>query len=400
MMDGDNWVGVRPLRIAISSIGRFHMFDLTRQMVRLGQDVRLYTGYPRFKIDKDLRAVSQTRSLWVLAENLRRRVAPPPRTTWWSDRSLEDFGPWLARNLGDVDILDALAATGWEAGRVLHDRGKPWICNRGSTHILTQKQLLDEEHASWRVPPPFFDLGRPLERCLGEYAEADAIVVPSEFARRSFLDHGVSSERLYKCPYGVDLTHFSPRPVAKENRRFRVVYVGGASLRKGIGYLLEAMQPLLKERVVETWLIGDIAPEVRGILNSHAGEFVHQGVQPRAKLAEYLSRCDAMLLPSIEEGLALVLAQAMACGLSVIATPNTGAEDLFTDGVEGFIVPIRDPKAIREKVQWMLDNPMKRQKMGEAALQRVHQLGGWDAYGDRCLAVYRNVLAQKGCIDD
>jgi len=90
----------------------------------------------------------------------------------------------------------------------------------------------------------------------------------------------------------------------------------------------------------------------------------------------------------------------MACGLSVIATPNTGAEDLFTDGVEGFIVPIRDPKAIREKVQWMLDNPMKRQEMGEAALQRVQQLGGWDAYGDRCLAVYRKVLAQKGCIND
>ena len=78
MMDGDNVVGVRALRIAISSIGRFHMFDLTRQMIRLGQDVRLYTGYPRFKIAKDLCSVSQTRSLWVLAEYLRRRVAPPP----------------------------------------------------------------------------------------------------------------------------------------------------------------------------------------------------------------------------------------------------------------------------------------------------------------------------------
>src|SRR5207245_7281168 len=176
MMDSDNVAAARPLHIAISSIGRFHMFDQTRQMVRLGQDVRLYTGYPRFKIDKDLRSVSQTRSLWVLAEYLRRRVAPPPRTTWWSDHLLEDFGPWLARNLGDVDILDAVAATGWEAGRVLHDRGKPWICNRGSTHILAQKELLDEEHASWRVSPPLFGLGRTLERLWGGLVEAEAIV--------------------------------------------------------------------------------------------------------------------------------------------------------------------------------------------------------------------------------
>src|SRR5207247_7719530 len=113
---------------------------------------------------------------------------------------------------------------------------------------------------------------------------------------------------LYKCPYGVDLTLFSPRPVAKENRRFRVVFVGGASLRKGIGYLLEAMQPLVKERVVETWLIGAIAPEVRGILNGHAGEFVHHGVQPRAKLAGYRPCCDVMLLPSIEAALAVLQA--------------------------------------------------------------------------------------------
>src|SRR5437016_12615932 len=183
-------------RIAISSIGRFHMFDLARQMVRLGQNVRLYTGNPMFKVDTDLRPITETRPFWVIAYHLRWRIRPSPRTTWWDDRSLEDFGPWLAKSIGDVDILDAISGTGCEAGRVLHDQGKPWICNRGSTHILTQKQLLEEEHARWRVRPTFFDLGRPLERCLGEYAEADAIVVPSEFARRSFLDRGVSSERL------------------------------------------------------------------------------------------------------------------------------------------------------------------------------------------------------------
>jgi len=386
-----------PLRIAISSIGRFHMFDLARQMIRLGQDVRLFTGYPMFKVDRDLQPFANTRSMWVLTEHLRKRIPPVPKTTWWADRSLEDFGRWLARGLraAEIDVLDALAGTGLEVGRMLHEEGKPWVCNRGSTHILTQKQLLEDEHARWGALRPYFSQ-EGIERCLAEYAEADAIMVPSEFARRSFIERGIPGERVFKCPYGVDLSLFRPFPPQDHNNRFRVVCVGTCSIRKGIGYLLDAVQPLAKRGTVETWLIGGVAPEARPILEAHAGEFVYQGIQPRAALAAYLSQCDVLVLPSIEEGLALVQAQAMACGLPVIATNNTGAEDLFTDGVEGFILPARDPKAIHEKIQWMLDNPKQLKEMGRAALQRVSHMEGWKAYGDRCLATYRQILAGKG----
>ena len=88
-------------------------------------------------------------------------------------------------------------------------------------------------------------------------------------------------------------------------------------------------------------------------------------------------------MPSIEEGLALVQGQAMACGLPVIATTNTGAEDLFTDGVEGFIVPIRDPEAIREKLLRLYHDPELREEMSRAALSRVQSMAGWDDYGVR-----------------
>ena len=197
------------MRIAISSIGRFHMFDLARQLARLGQEVALYTGYPKQKVDPDLRPVAKTRPFWVVAEYLRRKLLPAPRTTWWADRALEDFGPWLAREIGEADILDALAGTGLETGRILREKGVPWICNRGSTHILAQKRLLEEEHSRWNAPPPYFS-PEGLDRALTEYDEADAIVVPSEFARRSFLEQGTSPERIFKCSYGVDLSLFSP----------------------------------------------------------------------------------------------------------------------------------------------------------------------------------------------
>jgi len=80
--------------------------------------------------------------------------------------------------------------------------------------------------------------------------------------------------------------------------------------------------------------------------------------------------------------LALVLGQAMACGCPVLATTATGAEDLFTDGVEGFIVPDRDVDALAERTQQVADDPQVQQKLRAAGLLRVKQLGGWDQYGD------------------
>jgi glycosyltransferase involved in cell wall biosynthesis len=96
-----------------------------------------------------------------------------------------------------------------------------------------------------------------------------------------------------------------------------------------------------------------------------------------------MSRSHALVLPSIEDGFGLVLSEAMACGCPPIASNNTGAEDLFTDGVEGFLVPIRDPAAITARLQQLADSPELQRRMSAAALARVRSLGGWTDYGDR-----------------
>jgi glycosyltransferase involved in cell wall biosynthesis len=96
-----------------------------------------------------------------------------------------------------------------------------------------------------------------------------------------------------------------------------------------------------------------------------------------------MSRSHVLALPSVEEGLALVLGQAMACGCPVVATAATGAEDLFTDGIEGFIIPPRDPIALADRLQQLAGDPDLRARMSAAALARVKHLGGWDRYGDQ-----------------
>jgi glycosyltransferase involved in cell wall biosynthesis len=100
-------------------------------------------------------------------------------------------------------------------------------------------------------------------------------------------------------------------------------------------------------------------------------------------MIELMSTSDVLVLPSIEDGFGLVMAEAMACGCPVIASTNTGGDDLYTDGVEGFIVPIRDPQAILDRMQLLTDDPVLTRTMRAAAVKRVQMMGGWSAYGDR-----------------
>ena len=382
----------KPLRVAVATIGRFWMFDLARQLRTFGDEVQLFTGYPLMKVDADLRPITRTRPWWTLATYARMLVAPPVTGTWWAQRNLDDFGSWLSRTLDpkSVDILDAIAATGLEAGRALHREGKRWICNRGSTHILAQKALLEEEHRRWGARAP--DFSRGIDRCLAEYEESDAIVVPSHFVKHSFGEHGVPLDKVSVCPYGVDLTMFAPQP--KQDGRFRVLFVGAYSLRKGIGDLFEAVRPLVTKRQCELWMVGSETPDGRPLVERNADIIINKGSQPRRSLSWFYSQATVLVLPSVEEGLALVLAQAMACGVPVIASENTGARDLIVDGVEGFIVPPRAPEQIRERLQWMMDNPERRNEMAAAARARVADFGGWNEFTQASRAIYRRLVAQ------
>jgi alpha-maltose-1-phosphate synthase len=118
-------------------------------------------------------------------------------------------------------------------------------------------------------------------------------------------------------------------------------------------------------------------------------EFV--GHLPQDQLPAVMSSSHVLLLPSLEDGFGMVMAQAMACGCPVISSVNTGGPDLFTDGVEGFIVPIRSPEAIAARLQQLADDPTLQQRLSEAALARVQKIGGWHEYGEAWMKVLRSL---------
>jgi glycosyltransferase involved in cell wall biosynthesis len=302
------------------------------------------------------------------------------------------FDRWVADRLAPCDVFDCMSSFGVASHRTAHEKYQALsVCSRGSSHIRYQDRLLTEEYARWgipRKPTSRYFIAREFE----EYEYCDMITVPSSFVYRSFLEEGVSAEKLELLPYGVDLSEF--KSVPKEDDIFRVIYVGGLNIRKGTPYLLEALATV-KLPNFELCLIGGIADEIKPFLAKYTGGFRYLGKVLRQELYWYYSQGSVFVMPSVEEGLATVQPQAMACGLPLVTTTNTGGQDLITEGVEGFVVPIRSPEAIREKVLYLYEHPDVQREMSQAALARVQEMGGWQTYGEQLLAAYDRAFARR-----
>jgi glycosyltransferase involved in cell wall biosynthesis len=386
---------IASMNVTQISIGRFHHFHLARQLEKHKLLEAIYTGYPRFKL-KDEEGVPPEKIItlpWLQAPYMVRDKLGLHKWEWlnrqwaWSANNFLD--QYVSRRIKENSVLVALSGAGLMSGKVVQQKGGRYICDRGSTHIRFQNEVLKEEHARWNVPYQEID-SRSIAKEEAEYDLADRITVPSEFSYRSFLNHGVAEKKLAKIVYGARLDRFTKTGTPDESK-FKVLWVGTVSLRKGFLYLLEAFQQLShpnKELVV----VGPISPEMGGLLKRHSLEKVRfLGAVPNAELPNVYSTSHVFVLPSIEDGFGMVMGEALACGCPVIATTNTGAIDLFEHRKEGFIIEIRSSKAIYESLQQLVDDSELRQSMSDAALRRVKQVGGWDIYGDRFSALVKSI---------
>jgi alpha-maltose-1-phosphate synthase len=374
----------RPLRVGVSTPSRFHAVDLAEQLDRQGYLSGLYTALPRRKVPAALHDLASTFPMtlgpaWFMSRILGERNRPLVRA------GIAAFDARVASGLRQCDVFHCMSGFGLASHRAAKNRyGALTVCDRGSAHIQYQNEVLAEEHREWNIPY------RPIDpvivdREMAEYEACDVISVPSTFAYQSFVQKGIASAKLARISYGVDLSMFLPLP--KRDRRFRAIFVGNASLQKGLPYLLEAVRDLNLSGF-ELWLVGAISPEMKPLMERYSTVYRHFGVVPRSRLSELYSQASVLVLPSVQEGLALVQAQAMACGLPVIATPHTGATDILNDGIEGFIVPIRSASAIRDKLRALYESPELLARMGAAALRRARAMGGWTNYGEEMVEMY------------
>jgi glycosyltransferase involved in cell wall biosynthesis len=234
---------------------------------------------------------------------------------------------------------------------VRHHGGKTFL-DGGNSHIENFWEVISEEHRRWNCPtPPFSPFW--LERSRAMLAETDYVLSPSSYVTNSFLARGFKPEQILKNIYPVNLSLFQPRNAPRPtNQPLTIINTGSLSLRKGTPYLLEAFRIVQKKipdaRLLLTRTVQDDVKPILARYNDLPIEW--SPALPHAQLAARLQSADIFVLPSLEEGLVRTACEAMACGLPVVLTPNTGANDFVQPGVNGEIVPIRDPKAIADAV--------------------------------------------------
>ncbi len=387
------------MRVVQAVFGVFHHFELAHQLHRRHHLQRIYSTFPWARLKREGLPHDLVRTFPILntTEYLMTRTGRVPAsiTAKIASWNALAFDRYTASKIADekCDAFIAISGAGLVTGARVQKEGGIFICDRGSTHQRFQEAVVLEEYKRWAVPPP---IAKPHITLREEaiYAQADAITVPSATAKRSFIQMGVSGDRVHVVPYGVRLDKFVPMDARPTSGIFNLLFAGAVSLRKGIPYLLEAFA-LLNHPHKHLTVVGSIAPDMRPLLaRLPTKDVTFTGSIAQSELARMMASSDALVLPSVEEGLALVQGQAMACGCPVIATVATGAEDLFASETEGFIIPDRDTNALAARMQQLADDPALQRRMSDAALMHVRSLGGWDTYGDRWDALLHKLTAK------
>lgn len=348
------------MKIAIVVHGRFHAFDLARELIQLENKVILITNYPKYWPAR----------FGVPAENVQSNVAHGIVTRLigyagkatgqekLGERFLHEwFGRWAADFI-DRNPVDASHCFTGIAEEILRDRqGMQRVRSvvRGSSHIQYQKKILEEEErrAGQKIDKPSQWM---VNREIKEYLLADLIVCLSKFAEDSFVHEGISRESLLLNPLGVQAARFGATQEVLAARRerilggkkLRILTTGTFSLRKGAVDYVDVAERLAGR--MEFVFRGDVAPDAKFLQRRAQGKIQFLPRVNQMKLPLDYHGADLFLFCTLEDGYAAVLAQASASGLPVLATTNCGARDFLTEGKDAWIFPIRRSDLMAERL--------------------------------------------------
>lgn len=237
------------------------------------------------------------------------------------------------------------------------------------------------------------DSQKKLERKTRELELADMIIAPSDFVLNS-LPAWTKGKCIHMAPFGSpdtkDATETSTHVSKVKNRPLRVLFAGSMGQRKGLGDLFAAMH-LLNTSKIELVVMGSLLAPME-FYRKELPNFIYETGRPNAQVLELMQTCDVFCLPSIIEGRALVIQEAMSQGLPVIITPNTGGTDLIIEGKTGFLVPIRSPEIIANRLSWFLENRALIPEMGIMAKSHAARYT-WDNYSNSISSAIKSFLA-------
>lgn len=315
------------------------------------------------------------------------------------DAIYRDLDQSVASRLQNNAVVPVKAVYAYEDGafdtfETAKQRGIPCCYELPIAYWETCRKLLSDENQRWPEWSNTMESAREssekLERKARELELADQVICPSGFVYRSLPETIRKTRPCLIAEFG------SPEPPPngyirhdEHTSKLRILFAGSMSQRKGLADLFAAMK-WLGRTDVELVVMGPLL----ATMEFYRGQYrFFQYEPPRAhdEVLALMQTCDIFVLPSIVEGRALVQQEALSCGLPLIATPNAGGEDLIDEGQTGFLVPIRSPKMIAEKIDWFADHRQELPAMREHAQHKAAQYS-WNLYARKIMAAVQSSM--------
>lgn len=306
------------------------------------------------------------------------------------------FDRWVARTWAKAgDIYWGFQGSCLESLRAARQAGVTAVAEFATAHVASAVEILSREaqrHPEWADTISNFhfpDWYR--ERLEQEPGAADYCVVASEFSRRSLERVGIDERKIKLLPLGVDVGDFTVG-TRTATGPFRILFVGGIGQRKGIKYLLEAYQRI-RTPATELILVGPMGKSA-GPLAKYDGSFQYLGRMDQREVIREMHRAHVLVLPSVFEGFGLVIPEAMATGMPVIASTNSIGPEIIRDGQDGFVLAPDDVEGLAGKLDWLAHHRREAVEMGQEAAKRAHALS-WEVHATRLSEIIAEIMKER-----
>ncbi len=301
----------------------------------------------------------------------------------------------LRKLVGRVDIIHVWPLAASRTLKVATELGIPTVLERpnANTRFAYEVVLRECERLGVPLPPGHehswnSEVLRIEEK---EYALADGLLCPSDFVRQTFLDYGYSPGKLVRHQYGFDEQVYFPSQEAQNaSQGLTMIFAGGCAPRKGLHYALEAWRRSPAHQTGTFLIAGTFVPGYREKLSPMLDHPSIRVLGHRSDLPELMRKCDALVLPSIEEGSALVTHEARGSGCVLLVSEAAGAicEHLKT----GLVHSVGDVETLTQHITRLHEDRSLLEKLRRASLNTAPE-ATWTAAGARLLQVYRGVIA-------
>jgi glycosyltransferase involved in cell wall biosynthesis len=398
------------LKVAIVVHGRFYAFDLARALIKQGHDVTLLTNYPKHIVEKFgiPRQYVKTFLFHGILSRIFHKISQVFSLDNFDSLLSPLFSRWAAKVIAreNYHAIHCFSGIAEELFKSIPQNSPTLkLLVRASSHIQTQKQLLlEEQDRANQTLNSAIKINQPndwiIQREKREYELADQVIVLSTFAYQSFVDQGFYPHKLRILPLGAELTQFRPKMTVIEERCQRilsgqpltVLMTGTFSLRKGIIDFTKISNHLSKN--FEFKFVGSVTNELNLSKDMEKLNIQFIPRQPQSKLHPCYDSADIFIFPTIEDGYPVVLSQAQAGGLPIIATPNCSAPDIVENNETGWVLPIRNPEAFIKKLQWCHEHRQELAVMVKKVYEK-YQPRDWQAVATDFCAIVNENLAQS-----